>query len=408
MRSSIERTSVSRRSSGEAQRTIQKRIEYFLVATMLASLFVFLVIASRVVTSGSTKTLYRSDVMDISRVDSSSGEFQQLMSFIATDDAENYSNLVYSETSLFKSWWMRDDKIPDVCHQLPVIYADSAKDHSKSFKQKLSQALEFDLPIGDHVRYVQGTFSTIANGSEARKLHRNYLKTYDNVYDPLTNADGTFLVVFVVGLPRTEDELETVLKEQALYQDVVVLSSFEAVNCGKTYDWFRYAWERILRNRSKIWAVGKSDLDTFVRYIAVERELNRKLLLSRQYNLYWGWDMTKPGFMHGLCYYLSRSNVHFVAQFPPLNKTENSLGVEDHLTGWWMEVKNRATKWETSKIVQFIHDTGFHEWKDVDCGGQLCNNPSPSTYALHRCKTEEQFKYLRNLWPDQLIKLKMV
>jgi hypothetical protein len=363
------------------------------------TVFVILVIASLSLEG----RLYKSATIAavLKAIEPPTPEWRELMSFIAGDNDIHYSSFSYSESNVYKSWWIVGEDIPKICYELTYAYNEAYKNITLEFDAKVNKALKFDLPIGTNVRYVHGTFSTIASHSELRQVHRKYLKSYGNVYNSEANPEGTFLVLFVTALPKTEEEIDIVLKEQEIYKDVVVLENFESMNCGKTYDWYRYAWERILRDRPTIWAVGKGDMDTFVRYVPVEQALDKILLQDKLYNLYWGWDMGKPGFMYGMCYFMSRSNVHFVAEFPPFNKSYNSMGIEDHLSGWWMETKSRIHGFGSVQAVQFIHDDGFHDWGGVECG-MACNQPTNKTLALHRCRTEEQFKHLKQLWPDPI------
>jgi hypothetical protein len=318
----------------------------------------------------------------------------RLKQYITQDDSQNHSSLNYTNSYLkqITPWWIEHIKPPEMCFHLEESYPNSSL-----FNSRLQQVLNFDLQIGENVRFVHGVFSTISNHSDLRRIHRKYLKSYDNVYDHNKRPKGSFLVVFAVCLPRNEEELDLVLQEQKRYNDVVVLPCFEAINCGKTYHWFKYSWERILKDRPSIWAVGKGDMDTFIRFVKVERELTKIMLSEKFYDLYWGHSLGK--FMYGMCYFLSRSNVHFIAEFPVFAESRHNMGAEDCVTGFWMHVKEFIIR----KDVNYIHDSQLHDWKGVhECSGDTCRDPGPDTLALHRCKTEEQFKQMRKLWPDTI------
>jgi hypothetical protein len=87
-----------------------------------------------------------------------------------------------------------------------------------------------------HHRILYGIF-TMAHKSETRAVVRQQTQCdFDNDMSQ---------VVFVVGMPATDKEFETISRESKMYNDIFVLTCEENMNYGKSYTYFKEALEKL-------------------------------------------------------------------------------------------------------------------------------------------------------------------
>jgi hypothetical protein len=189
--------------------------------------------------------------------------------------------------------------------------------------------------------------------------------------------DCKISLVFVLGRVLGADR-DTIDREQSLHADLVQLDIEENMNQGKTFAWFEYA---SIHYPNATW-IGKSDMDTFVRYDMLAERLSSiptKSLYAGIIvhhlgcNIVDGRSVCVNGwvFMSGQLYFVSVDLVQWIASPENAITRKNVNGLEDVLTGKWLHESGIDMSYHA---LRYRHDDMIiHEVKDISKFHTLLN-----------------------------------
>ncbi|KAJ3130980.1 hypothetical protein HK100_007070, partial [Physocladia obscura] len=178
-----------------------------------------------------------------------------------------------------------------------------------------------------------------AKATARRMILRETYRRLNNALIPTQKLD----IKFVFGQPvagQDSEDAKAIAAEKLLFsEDMVVLDTWENMDEGKTYNWFKYARKELLYTVHPIdskklcpryRAIGKSDDDTLIHITRLSKELGK--LDPYALNFIGRW--TDNEFMTGMLHFLSPPLVEYVS-------TSNSIakkisGYADRCTLKWL------------------------------------------------------------------------
>eukprot|EP00276_Gloeochaete_wittrockiana_P002084 CAMPEP_0184675116 /NCGR_PEP_ID=MMETSP0308-20130426/87613_1 /TAXON_ID=38269 /ORGANISM="Gloeochaete witrockiana, Strain SAG 46.84" /LENGTH=336 /DNA_ID=CAMNT_0027122791 /DNA_START=1355 /DNA_END=2362 /DNA_ORIENTATION=+ len=186
-----------------------------------------------------------------------------------------------------------------------------------------------------------------AEDIDARKVLRETLFRFVEVYDGSNGLLASVLIRFVLGRAKDAEWNRTITREQDAFKDVVVLDVEESMDDGKTYAWFCYVAEKYLYARFAM----KADSDSFINvpgllkfvgelpqngsyYIGSRRDCMDDIKLCPVKDLV----PHKFQYMVGHGYVLSADLVTWIRH--SLVPSEFKSGFEDQMVGFWLSKGN--------------------------------------------------------------------
>jgi hypothetical protein len=238
-------------------------------------------------------------------------------------------------------------------------------------------------------KVLYGVFST------AKKIGtRNVLRIHDKPCD--LNGDQ-HRTIFVVGKPKTMDEYNVIQHESQLHKDIFVLSCDENMNYGKSYFFFKEAYDQL----PCFDYYAKVDDDTAFVPVSIMRTLpddasGKLLFLGRRSRnidiMYWymyvlkciqwgfmdmSWIRNFKDYTAGMLYIL---NNNAVKSWMALGSVD-LYGDEDYRTTYYMS-KIGADFFNYSTM---FHD--YHKYRGDIVQGDWKRNITNESLAIHQCKS---------------------
>ena len=239
-----------------------------------------------------------------------------------------------------------------------------------------------------HRDVLYGIFSTVG-----RVQHRNVTRhqTHCNMNSKVHST------IFVLGTPRTESEYNILNMESELYGDIFILTCIENMNEGKTYTYFKEAFEQFpcfdfyakvdddtAFAPDKLSAKIRSMPNDMALIIGRTQSIDDLWLLSLKWIYYGFRDLSwalRQNYTAGLLYVL---NTQAIKQWIELNPLSTQLyGDEDVRTSYYMDLIG-------AKVINL--DTEIHDYKGATIYNQVTTWKTEITntsLAVHKCKTPQ-------------------